>query len=405
MTDLAAEQMRDVKELMKWFNKQMLQQETLGVPSANASMPSTPQELFLPDCTNGGGKILDKSLWKELKNLLASSLKRDSHLKLLYRASRDAWNPTTFHTQCDHQGPTVVLAKSAGKIVSGGNVTTAWSSPEGEVQSPCFFVPPSTWDSKLRAGFSTVNSRFSFPTFGQKAHPDLAFSDDTGHRRASNVLLSHGAAEDWRRSLAESKDVEVTELEVFQLCEESHLTSVETKLLNFQLEPWEMPQAATVAGTSAAVWKTLAQWQRALESKRGPWQLAQERLPSQVRFLRHLAGRGDNGTKEPEIIYLNVRGVRLATLKATLQSYPNSMLATKFGERWAVHDSELVDGGVFFDEDPGLMALVLQTFRLKNFRAEAADEDDRPVVQATKRQGLAKLSKYLAMEEVLSART
>lgn len=80
------------------------------------------------------------------------------------------------------------------------------------------------------------------------------------------------------------------------------------------------------------------------------------------------------------------------------------MLATKFGDRWSVQESELVDGGVRFDEDPGLMALVLQTYQLKSFKDEALEED-RPVVQASKRRRLEKLSQYLAMEDVLLAKT
>eukprot|EP00957_Ditylum_brightwellii_P008290 627414-Ditylum_brightwellii.AAC.1 len=30
-----------------------------------------------------------------------------THMKLLYRASRDGWQSSNFHEKCDHQGPTL----------------------------------------------------------------------------------------------------------------------------------------------------------------------------------------------------------------------------------------------------------------------------------------------------------
>ena len=45
--------------------------------------------------------------------------------KLLYCASRDGWDVTTFHRCCDHKGPTVTVIKS-GSHIFGGYTEKNW---------------------------------------------------------------------------------------------------------------------------------------------------------------------------------------------------------------------------------------------------------------------------------------
>ena len=49
-------------------------------------------------------------------------------LNLLFRASRDGYSTQAFHQKCDAQGPTVVVAKSAGGHLFGGYTETSWDS-------------------------------------------------------------------------------------------------------------------------------------------------------------------------------------------------------------------------------------------------------------------------------------
>ena len=45
--------------------------------------------------------------------------------KLLYRASRDGWTASNFHSYCDNKGPTVTVVKS-GNYIFGGYTDTSW---------------------------------------------------------------------------------------------------------------------------------------------------------------------------------------------------------------------------------------------------------------------------------------
>ena len=49
-----------------------------------------------------------------------------SDFVLIYRASRDGWNSTDFHTHCDNKGPTVSVVKS-GNYIFGGYTEQSWN--------------------------------------------------------------------------------------------------------------------------------------------------------------------------------------------------------------------------------------------------------------------------------------
>ena len=47
--------------------------------------------------------------------------------RLLFRASRDGFVPSAFHSKCDNKGPTITVVKSGGNIF-GGFTENAWTS-------------------------------------------------------------------------------------------------------------------------------------------------------------------------------------------------------------------------------------------------------------------------------------
>ena len=48
-----------------------------------------------------------------------------SNFVLIYRASRDGWNSSNFHSLCDNKGPTVTVVKS-GNYIFGGYTEQSW---------------------------------------------------------------------------------------------------------------------------------------------------------------------------------------------------------------------------------------------------------------------------------------
>ena len=73
--------------------------------------------------------ILSSYQRQTLIDWLKDTLKSASHdYTLLYRASRDGWDASTFHSCCDSKGPTVTVIKS-GNYIFGGYTEERWESP------------------------------------------------------------------------------------------------------------------------------------------------------------------------------------------------------------------------------------------------------------------------------------
>ena len=53
-------------------------------------------------------------------------IKSGSDWKLCWRASRDGWLSSRFHSLCDEKGPTVTIVK-VGKYIFGGYTSLSWS--------------------------------------------------------------------------------------------------------------------------------------------------------------------------------------------------------------------------------------------------------------------------------------
>ena len=72
--------------------------------------------------------ILSSSQGQTLMNWLKSTPSfSNSDELLLYRASRDGWASSTFHSYCDNKGPTVTVIKS-GNNIFGGYTEQSWQS-------------------------------------------------------------------------------------------------------------------------------------------------------------------------------------------------------------------------------------------------------------------------------------
>ena len=48
--------------------------------------------------------------------------------QLLYRASRDGFAASDFHSRCDNKGPTITIIKSKGERIFGGVTSLPWDS-------------------------------------------------------------------------------------------------------------------------------------------------------------------------------------------------------------------------------------------------------------------------------------
>ena len=60
--------------------------------------------------------------------------RNESDWKLCWRASRDGWDNSRFHSLCDEKGPTVTIVK-VGKYIFGGYTSLSWRKSAGKYSS------------------------------------------------------------------------------------------------------------------------------------------------------------------------------------------------------------------------------------------------------------------------------
>ena len=62
-----------------------------------------------------------------LTNMLQPVAQSEHRWELCWRASRDGWAASTFHSLCDEKGPTVTIIQVAAKYIFGGYISVSWS--------------------------------------------------------------------------------------------------------------------------------------------------------------------------------------------------------------------------------------------------------------------------------------
>ena len=118
----------------------------------------------------------------------------------------------------------------------------------------------------------------------------------------------------------------------------------------------------------------------------------------EVQFMKRFLGRCHSDQCDDSIVKLNVSGVAMETFRSTLLWREGSTLAAKFGGAWTMQSEEMVDGGVFFDEDPSLFTLLLLHFRLGSMLGESFV----PRVPDEKRGAWLRFIKYLNLDFALT---
>ena len=66
-------------------------------------------------------------LFENYYNTFTSWIGRSFTAKLCWRATRDGWSASTFHSNCDYKKPTVTIVK-VGQNLFGGYATASWDS-------------------------------------------------------------------------------------------------------------------------------------------------------------------------------------------------------------------------------------------------------------------------------------
>ena len=86
---------------------------------------------------------------------------KERKVKLVYRASKDGWSTSEFHSKCDNEGPTLTIVKTDKGYVFGGYSNRAWFSAQG---STCHSSNSQPYCSNIRSDNAFLFSLYSGAT-------------------------------------------------------------------------------------------------------------------------------------------------------------------------------------------------------------------------------------------------
>ena len=147
--------------------------------------------------------------------------------KLIYRASQDGFEASTFHTKCDDKPNTFIIIKSKNGNVFGGYTEQTWNHTGGYKTDPNAFIfslinKITNYTLKMNCDDhenSIYCSNIDGPTFGD----DLCILDNSNQNKKSYSNLDHSYShpyyeyetEEARSFLAGSYKFQVSEIEVY----------------------------------------------------------------------------------------------------------------------------------------------------------------------------------------------
>lgn len=129
-----------------------------------------------------------------VRPLLKNTQLESRPLRLVYDATRDGWNPASFHQAVDGFGAAIVLAESKAGSIFGGYNPKGWASLGGarpSVASFLFYQTKSSNFQKLRkVGGGGLACARDDPNFGISFGPDgLVIGLQTGRQQSAQSKL------------------------------------------------------------------------------------------------------------------------------------------------------------------------------------------------------------------------
>ena len=278
----------------------------------------------------GDSKILttDDKIMK-LRNLLGE---HDDSWTLLHRSSRDGFDASSFHKNCDEKERTMtVIETDCGKIL-GGYARCSWSSNNhyGNRNSPDAFLflflkqhshPIKMGIKDVEHGHNAIyNHHYMGPAYGDRPRYDLQVDGKTitvnfGNTFESEILDYIEVQNRYGRG---ERSYAIKEMEVFQICKKGSVkAAVELETDSIALADPFAPQLN----------KELKSRLEALKRAEEAIARLEMQYYDEVSFIERFAC---GETKD--VVTLNLDGTRISTTRATLRVFENSVLARQFDD-------------------------------------------------------------------------
>jgi len=187
------------------------------------------EKLILGDERMGDDSLILETF--EERNTILSwlpSIHKSSKPNLLYRATRDGWTASTFHSKCNNKGSSITVIKTDKGYVFGGYIDKAWSGSRTWIQSNEAFIfslkchanlPPTKMKINTNNKSAIFDNPEYGPTFGGGHDIHIASSSNTSEESYFNIGTTYDRPNDISdpNFLNGQRNFKVSEIEVFQV--------------------------------------------------------------------------------------------------------------------------------------------------------------------------------------------
>jgi hypothetical protein len=154
--------------------------------------------------------------------------KSDQRWELIYKATKDGFEASTFHRLCDNQGPTMVIIQSTGGYLFGGYASQSWNSAGSYTNAKDSFLflltnangSPATKFLYNNNGHAFNNTPSYGPTFGNAYDLHICDKSDANNSSYCNITGAHGYPNTLglgQGTFTGGRHFQTTEIEVFKL--------------------------------------------------------------------------------------------------------------------------------------------------------------------------------------------
>eukprot|EP00752_Nemacystus_decipiens_P018455 g16545.t1 len=324
----------------------------------------------------------------------------DETFDLQYRATRDGWSGSAFRAACgDDSRRTVSLFRvGSGRSASviGGFSSVSWSGEGGCAKSPGAFVfmlrdgtsgrqknfQPTKWG--IRDGHelhAVCRTAGLAPCFGHKHDLTSALDGSPGTLNTNNKSYDIPAGS----AFLQLNGHNLSEIEVFRVSRVQTAAPRPHAALAALHElgaPAVMPMQGEddVRNFGVRIAGSLMEERMALRDAENELRRAGASALVAVIALEAVYGPDIAAGREDPVVELSVRGIRMTTLRSTLQVCPDSALATLVDETgWPVHEKDMDEHGrPVIDCNPAVFSKVLDVLRMRKRTGWTGGEAQQP---------------------------
>lgn len=314
-------------------------------------------------------------------------------LELLYRASRDGWQSTNFHSKCDNQGPTLTTISSTGGYIFGVFNDQPWSS-SGKLcisdqaflfllQCQCNSVLPPTRAQFASAIFCHASLGPSFDS------DDICIANSNVLRNCCTLPVGRifQGPPPRESSISPIKCFLANEIEVHRISEPSNNRKARVRLAR-------LVASSGCQGLGYAVEQALGEEELALELASERQTELEEAFEEEKRFVAFFMGE----TKD--VVKLDVSGEIMCTKRSTLTLVGDSMLANKFDDQkeynqGAANADDSDEDGELIEHSAYSFKVVIDHLRLRAMAGPDEPLLQPPRVRPDEQDSFVRMVKYL----------